>query len=292
MQISVGIPSYNEGTSLVNLIENVLFAKLPPTVRLIEVIVSDDSNDRTLKLLTRFADNKTVRIFHHDQRRGVSAAWNEILTESKGDLIVLIDADTIPSDDFLAKISSKSIESDAGLIAANSFPLNPKSFFAKASFFVGLWLQEVRRSFGTNPFTVIGRGLAIKRETAKKIVLPAKLLAPDLYISCRVKELGYEIQYAEEAVVYFKPTTSARDFASQVIRAFLGHRQLKNYSKTTLQKVSFRNLMTKTIRIARHYPVPALATILACILLPFWLPTVIRGASNYRWDIPKTSKFQ
>ena len=292
MQISVGIPSYNEGTSLVNLIEKILSAKLPPSVKLLEVIVSDDSNDGTASMLTRFAGNKAIRLFHHDKRRGVSAAWNEILAESKGDIIILVDADTIPSDDFLAKISSKSIESEAGLIAANSAPMTPKSFFARASFFVGLWLQEVRRSFGANPFTVIGRGLALKREVAKKVVLPTGLLSPDLYISCRVKELGYEIQYAEDAVVHFKPTTSARDFASQVIRAYIGHRQLNGYSETTLQKVPFKDLTKRAIGIAKHYPLHALATALAYILLPFSLPRVIKGASNHLWDVPKSSKLK
>jgi len=292
LQISVGIPSYNEGTSLVNLIEKVLSARLPSNIKLIEVIVSDDSNDGTPKMLTRFAGNKTVRLLQHNKRRGVSAAWNEILAESKGDLIVLIDADTIPSDDFLAKISSKLIESGAGLVAANSSPLDPKSFFARASFFVGIWLQEVRRSFGANRFTVIGRGLAIKREIAKKIVMPTELLAPDLYIACRVKELGYGIQYAEDAIVYFRPTTSVRDFASQVIRAFLGHRQLNGYSEETLQRVPFKDLITKAIRVARRYPIHAVATVLAYTLMPFSLPKVIRGASNYLWDIPKSSKLQ
>jgi len=292
LQISVGIPSYNEGTSLVNLIEKILSEKLPSDMELLEVIVSDDSDDGTPKMLARFAGNKILKLFHHEGRRGVSAAWNEILAESKGDLIVLIDADTIPSDEFLAEISSKTIGSGAGLVAANSSPLAPKSFFARASFFVGLWLQEVRRSFGANPFTVIGRGLAIKREVAKKIVLPTNLLSPDLYVSCRVKELGYEIQYAEDAVVYFKPTTSARDFASQVIRAFLGHRQLNDYSKRTLQKVPFMDLIIKAIHIARRYPVHALATVLAYMLFPFSLLRVIRGASNYLWDVPKSSKFQ
>jgi len=292
LQISVGIPSYNEGTSLVNLIDKILSAKLPSGIRLLEVIVSDDSDDGTHLMLARFATNKTVRLFHHDGRRGVSAAWNEILAESKGDIIVLIDADTIPSDDFLAKISSKAIESKTGLVAANSAPMTPISFFAKASFFVGLWLQEVRRSFETNPFTVIGRGLALKREVAKKIILPTGLLSPDLYISCRVKELGYGIQYAEDAVVYFRPTTSARDFASQVIRAYVGHRQLYRYSRITLQRVPFRDLITKALGIARRYPIDALATALAYMLLPFSLPRVIGGASNYLWDASKSSKLK
>ena len=292
MQISVGIPSYNEGKSLVNLIEKILSAKLPSNMKLLQVIVSDDSNDGTPRMLAKFAGNKILKLSHHDARRGVSAAWNEILAESKGDIIVLIDADTIPSDDFLAKISSKTIESGAGLVAANSSPMAPKSFFARPSFFVGLWLQEVRRSFGANRFTVIGRGLAIKREVAKKIVLPTNLLSPDLYMSCRVKELGYEIRYAEDAIIYFRPTTSARDFASQVIRAFLGHRQLNDYSKRTLQNVPFTNLITKAIHIARRYPVHALATVLVYMLFPLSLPRVISGASNHLWDVPKSSKFQ
>lgn len=293
MQISVGIPSYNEGASLVNLIERALSAKLPSSMNLLEIIVSDDSDDETPKMLSRFAGNKIVKVLHHEKRRGVSSAWNEVLAETTGDIIVLIDADTIPSENFLAVLASRLVSSkNIGLVAANSSPLNPQSFFAKASFFVGLWLQEVRKSFMANAFTVIGRGLALRREVAKKMILPTELLAPDLYISCRVKELGYEIEYAEDAIVYFKPTTSARDFALQVIRAFVGHRQLNVYSERTLQKVSFIDLITKAFHIAKNYPIHAIATALAYMLLPFSLPRAIRKASNYLWDISKSSKLK
>jgi glycosyltransferase involved in cell wall biosynthesis len=291
LEISVGIPSYNEGASLPFLISRILSQKLPSNIRLREVIISDDSDDETAKLLEEFSKNEIVKVLHHQERRGVSAAWNEILTEALGEIIVLVDADTIPSPDLLASLSSK-ISSDVGLVAANSSPLPPKSFFARASFFVGRWLQEIRRSFEANQFTVIGRALAIRSDIAKKITLPKDLLAPDLYISCRVRELGYDIAYAEDAIVHFKPTESVKDFASQVVRASLGHKQLKEYSRTTLRKVSFPVQIAKALKVARNYPLCALATVMAYILLPFTLPRVLRGASNYLWEVPETSKFK
>lgn len=291
MEISVGIPSYNEGAALPFLISRILAQKLPSNIRLREVIISDDSDDETAKLLEEFSKNEIVKVLHHQQRIGVSAAWNEMLTEARGDIIVLVDADTMPSPNLLASLSSK-ISSDVGLVAANSSPLPPKSFFARASFFVGRWLQEIRRSFEANQFTVIGRALAIRSDIAKQIALPKDLLAPDLYISCRVRELGYDIAYAEDAIVHFKPTESVRDFASQVVRASLGHKQLKEYSRTTLRKVSFPVQIAKALKVARNYPLCALATVMAYILLPFTLPRVLRGASNYLWEVPETSKFK
>lgn len=292
MDISVGIPSYNEGASLPGLIAGILSQNLSPNMHLLEVLVSDDSNDGTPELLEEVAKNSaSIKLLHHQERRGVSVAWNEILTEARGHIIVLVDADTIPSPDLLASLSSK-ISSNVGLVGANSSPLTPKSFFAKASFFVGKWLQEIRRSFEANHFTVIGRGLAIRSEVAKKTTLPKDLLAPDLYIACRTKELGYDIAYAEDAMINFKPTESISDFASQVVRAFLGHRQLKKYSGTTLKKISIPSQIAKAFKVARNYPLCAMATAVAYALLPFTLPRVLRGASNYLWEVPETSKLK
>lgn len=293
MEISVGIPSYNEGAALPFLISRILSQKLPANIKLREVIISDDSNDETPKMLEEFSKTEMVKVLHHQQRRGVSTAWNEILSTAQGDVIALIDADVMPSENLLALLCSEILAyTRIGLVAANSSPLPPKSFFAKASFFIGKWLQEIRRSFEANQFTVIGRALAIRGDIAKKIVLPKDLLAPDLYISCRVRELGYDIAYAEDAIVHFKPTESVRDFASQVVRASLGHRQVKEYSKTALRKVSFASQVVKALKVARNYPLCALATAIAYILLPFTLPRVLRGASNYLWEVPETSKFR
>ena len=292
LEISVGIPSYNEGASLPNLITSIVSQNLPPSMHLLEVLVSDDSNDETSELLEEVAKNNTsIRSFHHRARRGVSAAWNEILAEARGDVIVLVDADTVASPDLLVLLSSR-ISSKIGLVAANSSPLSPKTFFAKASFFVGKWLQEIRRSFEANQFTVIGRGLAIRSDVAKKVTIPKDLLAPDLYIACRVKELGYDIAYAEDAIINFRPTESMRDFASQVVRAFLGHRQLRKYSGTTLKKIGVPSQIVTAFEVARSYPLYAMATAIAYILLPFTLPRVLRGASHYLWDVPETSKLK
>ena len=293
MEISIGIPSYNEGASLGNLVEKIYSQKLPSNMKLIEVIVSDASSDGTEKKLGEMAKKYgSLRVLHHEERRGVSAAWNEILGECRGDVIILVDADTIPSDTLLYSLSSKIEPSKIGLVAANSSPLEPGTFFGRASYFVGVWLQEIRRSFNANQFTVIGRGLAVRREVAKQIVLPTDLLAPDLYVSCRVKELGYEILYAEDAIIHFKPTETVRDFASQVVRASLGHKQLNGYSQMSLQKVGMLNQVAKALHVAKEYPIHAIATCIAYALLPFILPRVMKGASTHLWEVPKTSKLR
>lgn len=294
LEISVGIPSYNEGASILNLIATLNSETLAPNMKLLEVLVTDDSHDGTERKLEELATKyNSLRILHHQERRGVSAAWNEILREARGDVIVLVDADVIPSNTLLSTLSSKIFSSPGiGLVAANSSPLQPATFFGRASYFVGVWLQEVRRSFHANQFTVIGRGLALRSEVAKKVVLPTDLLSPDLYLGCRVKELGFEIAYAEDAIVHFKPTESVRDFASQVVRASLGHKQLNGYSQTTLQKVSMLNQMAKALYVAKEHPIHAIATGIAYALLPFNLPRVIKGASSHLWEVPQTSKLR
>ena len=87
----------------------------------------------------------------------------------------------------------------------------------RASVFISSWLRSVRLT-GLSQYTVMGRALAIDTSVAKRIRIPS-MIAIDLYLECRVIEMGLDVAYNDSAVVYFKPANSMQDLASQVIRA-------------------------------------------------------------------------
>ena len=75
----------------------------------------------------------------------------------------------------------------------------------------------------------MGRALSVTSEVAKKIIIPRDIISIDLYVQCKILEFGLEIVYNDNALVYFLPPNKVFDFASQVIRAAIGHKQLHAY---------------------------------------------------------------
>ncbi|HZS55766.1 MAG TPA: glycosyltransferase family 2 protein [Bryobacteraceae bacterium] len=89
-QLSVVIPAYNEEATLAVVIHKLL--RLPS---LFEVIVVDDgSTDRTAKIASQLADqHPQIRLLHQDRNQGKSQAVIAGIAATRGDVVVIQDAD-------------------------------------------------------------------------------------------------------------------------------------------------------------------------------------------------------
>lgn len=88
MRVSVVIPTYNRARELKRAIDSVLAqTQLPAEV----VIIDDGSDDGTLQMLESYKEGR-IRIFEQSNR-GVSAARNRGIVESKNDWVAFLDSD-------------------------------------------------------------------------------------------------------------------------------------------------------------------------------------------------------
>jgi len=261
-RVTVGIPSYNEEMNISNLLRSIIeLNKLdnrPESTNndnscekdeyynsgtrednrmiaakdfaICEIIISDDSSDNTYRLVETLATENpslSIKLLHHDNRRGVPSAWNEIFKEAIGEIIVLYDADIIISNSTTENLV-RSISDGIGLCASNSQPLVLKeSAVSRASVFIAEWLRWIRKT-GLSQYTAMGRALSILSQVAKRITIPEDVIALDLYLQCKVVELGFKVVYNDEALVYFRPPENMEDFSSQIIRATNGHKQIRH----------------------------------------------------------------
>jgi len=218
-RITVGIPSYNERQNITNLLQ----AIEEQHTQIFEVLISDDSSDNTPSLVRDFAQHSLldIQLFHHDKRRGAAAAWNEIIQRAAGEIVVLYDADTIPHPSCTEQLVSH-IQGNVGICASNSQPVQAAGIAGRASVFISEWLRSVRLA-QLSQYTVMGRALAISSGEAKKVEIPTNVIAIDLYMQCKILEMGRDVIYNDSAIVCFKPANSIYDLASQVVRAVNGH---------------------------------------------------------------------
>ncbi|MGI0049545.1 MAG: glycosyltransferase, partial [Nitrososphaera sp.] len=284
-RVTVGIPAYNEERNIASLLQS-----LEGQRSLIsEVIVSDDSSDRTPDIVRDFAKRSSLHItlFHHDERRGAAAAWNEIFQRAAGDSIVLYDADTIPHPSCTEQLASR-VSKDTALCASNSQPVQAAGIAGRASVFISNWLRSVRLS-GLSQYTVMGRALAIDAAVAKEIQVPADMIAIDLYLQCRVLEMGLGVAYNDDAVVYFKPANSMQDLASQVVRAVNGHDQIKDRVSRLKIGLPLHVAGAQALKNAVTDPAGAFSAVIGYSLMPYYMSR-LKHTDSAKWHTADSSK--
>ena len=283
--VTVGIPAYNEEKNIASLLKSIE-GQQGSLIK--EVIISDDSSDGTAGAVRRFSKNSRLDIvhLHHRRRRGAAAAWNEIFARAAGDAIVLYDADIVPRRDCTARLAG-ALES-ASLCASNSQPVPTGGIAGRASAFISRWLQSVRQA-GLSKYTAMGRGLAIDAAVAKKIAVPRDIIAIDLYLQCKVIEMGLDVEYDDGAVVYFQPASSMEDLASQVLRAVRGHCQLRDYVAKLGMDLPLSVALSRTARAITSDPVGAASTAIGYARIPYYKRR-LAGTDSALWHTAKSSK--
>lgn len=320
-RITVGIPSFNEELNISGLLQSIIkLNKLESndvdtqnnsdykddgSIRsettgeksadkffvITEVIISDDSSDDTCRIVEAIAAENpslSVKLIHHDRRRGVSAAWNEIFRKATGDIIVLYDADIIIDKNTTAFLVG-SIREGIGLCASNSKPLVlKKSTISRASVFIADWLRSVRKK-GLSQYTVMGRALSISSHMAKRITIPEDVIALDLYVQCKVLEQGFGVVYNDKALAYFKPPDNMVDFSSQIIRAMNGHKQIESLKTGLCTRLPLRKGLVATLKGIIKDPKGAVCLI-SCYALLQYYSLKITNVDSSKWHIAKSTK--
>lgn len=286
--VSVGIPSYNEELNIKTVLGNLIRSNLD-SIDIVEIIISDDSTDDTPNIVEQFMQDHSNKIIflHDDKRRGAANAWNNIMQHATGEIIVLYDADVIPDANCTVELVHK-INNNVGICASNARPVRDRGIPAKGTMFVSEWLESVRKK-QLSEYTVMGRGLSIRSDIAKKISIPEGLIAIDLYLQNKVLEMGYDVVFNPNAVVIFKPTRTFVDFISQVVRAVNGHNQLKNLGYDVKNKLALRTALKEFFRVASKNPLGALSTCICYIMIPFYVKR-IKNTDSALWHTAKSTK--
>jgi glycosyltransferase involved in cell wall biosynthesis len=286
--VSIGIPSYNEESNIKTILESVISSNLN-LIYLSEIIISDDSTDDTPHIVKQFMKNHSKKIIflHNNERRGTANAWNDIIQNATGQIIVMYDADVKPNPNCTLELVNK-IKNNVGICASNPRPIPGQGIPAQGTIFVSDWLESVRKR-QISEYTVMGRGLSIRSDIAKKITIPGSLIAIDLYIQSKVMEMGYDVVYNPHAIVQFKPAKTFVDFSSQVIRASKGHDQLKKLGYEVKKQLALKTAIVEYIRVALRNPNGALSTCLCYIMIPFYMSR-INNVDAALWHTAKSTK--
>jgi glycosyltransferase involved in cell wall biosynthesis len=295
--VTIGIPSYNEGKNIIRLIQLIRREKKNNNLNIIEVIISDDSDDDTPKIVKDYI-NKSKHDFrilyiHHNKRRGQAEAWNEIFKEAKGKYILLLDADIVIERDCIYHMVRRiSKNKKIGLVAGRTECSPENNIASIASHVISKWLHILRETYPQSQYTTMGRVILIRSTLAKKIKIPKGIISDDLYLQCMAYKHGYKVAYEKRAIIYFKPTKNIKEFISQGIRGYIGHKQLNNYINNYIPtKLPIKKQISIFVKMATNIGYKKLfITILAYLIGTIFIPITWRGSINYIWEVAKSTK--
>lgn len=210
MLVSFIIVAYNEQDTLTKLFDDIKKQDYPHN--LIEVILVDGmSTDNTRQIMTNFKEdssNFNRIVIKENEKKTLPCGWNVALKESKGDLIIRVDAhSTIPSDFITKNVECiKSGEKICGGFRPNIIDDETSwkrtLLLAETSMF-GSSIAPYRRNIGNTYVKSVFHG-AYSKEVFDNVGLYNELLArtEDNEMHYRMRRAGYKICFNPEIVSY------------------------------------------------------------------------------------------
>ncbi|MHA7647279.1 glycosyltransferase [Nitrosopumilus sp. S4] len=229
-KISIIIPAYNEEKVIKNTIEGLLETKYPKK----EIIFVDDgSKDKTLEIASEFKEQIKVL---QKENGGKASALNYGLVYSTGEIIVIVDADTIIGRNSLKEIvKGFEISEHVAAVAGNIKVRNRVNWLTKCQaleYITGI--QIVRRAFDVfGSITIVPGALgAFKKSLLTESGAYGKeTIVEDFDQTIKLLKAGLITQGSSKATAYTEAPNTFRDFFAQRKRWYRGNIQvLKRHS--------------------------------------------------------------
>lgn len=291
--IVIGIPAYNEATSLPNLLKDLQKQSLQNNVMKV-VVISDGSNDGT-ELVVKQLKLSNVEISTNKKRVGKSKIVSQIFdTNSNADAIVLLDADVrLLQKDVISQLVRPVFAKKADLVTAKVLELPPRNFLQKILINSMNLKRDIFDSLrnGKNLYTCHGRVRAFSPKLFNQLRIPSNA-SEDAFSYLFVQKNNLLYHYLKSVAVYYQIPSTLHDHIKQSQR-FLKHTVVlsPHFSKEFLKKeysIPISLACKKLIKYLIIHPILT-TSYLFLLLLAKFLPKPTENSSP-TWNIARSSK--
>ncbi|ARM76203.1 glycosyltransferase [Acidianus manzaensis] len=227
---SIVIPAKNEEKVLGRLLdrlENQEYDKSKYEI----FVVEDGSTDNTLEICKNYKEMyENMNCIHLEKSNvpnGKSRALNYVLRLSKGEIIGIFDADTVPRLDTLSYVSAKFSDPSIAGVQGRLVPINVReSVIARFASLEELFYE----------YSIAGRarlGFFVPLEGTCSFIRKSVLdevggwneysLTEDLDLSLKISSMGYKIVYSPTIIAWREVPISLRSLIKQRLRWYRGH---------------------------------------------------------------------
>lgn len=224
LSVSVVVPAYNEEVGIEAAVRSILATEH----RHIEVVVVDDgSTDRTAEIVEAIDDGRLKLV--RKQNGGKAAALNVGIANSSGEVVVMVDGDTMFEPGTITFLVRRMADRSVGAVSGNTKVGNREGL-------LGLW-QHIEYVIGFNldrrmyevlrcmP-TVPGAIGAFRREALMEVgLVSTDTLAEDTDLTMAILRAGWKVLYEQDAIAWTEAPGSLRGLWRQRYRWSYGTMQ-------------------------------------------------------------------
>ena len=217
MKITLLIPAYNEELTIQSCVESCLKQSRP----LDEIIVvNDGSTDGTAAILAELGDS--IRVVNTPKNMGSKSAAQEFgMSYVTGDILIMTDADTLLSPDFVRYVEEdfqdENVHAVAGYI--KSLPHNWLTACRELDYIIGQDVHKKAQSNINSIMVIPGCGAGFRLSTFREhITFDHDTATEDLDFTYKLHKQGFRIHYDERAVVNTQDPATLPSYINQIRR--------------------------------------------------------------------------
>jgi poly-beta-1,6-N-acetyl-D-glucosamine synthase len=289
LKCSIGIMAYNEEQNIARLLYALQKQKLEKVIIENITVVSSGCTDNTENIVRRLAkDDPRMVLIVQEKREGKSSAINLWLNNTRGKILVMESADTIPLENTIENLVLQFKNDQIGMSGARPVPKNdPKTFWGFAAHL--LWSLHHTISL-ENP--KMGETVAFRNVFGQ---IPKSSSVDEAEIESRIVKNGFKVVYVPDAIIQNKGPENFSDFIKQRRRIYAGHLALQKkykYAVSTASGIKIFRLLLKNFswdfRSVIFTPFVIIAEIYGRFL--GWYDFTFKKRESTIWEIAKSTK--
>ena len=201
--VSILIPAYCEANAIAMAVEGTLALDYP---RFEVIVINDGSTDATLDRVKPFLSYPRVRLIDKTVNEGKAMALNDAMPCCRGDLVVVMDADSSPDPAMLRRMVPHFLSTRVGAVAGNPRVRNRRTLLSQLQMVefcsvIGL-LRRAQRIWGR--VMCVSGVVGMFRKAA---IIDAGLFTPgmateDIDLTWKLQKKFYDVRYEGAAVVW------------------------------------------------------------------------------------------
>lgn len=274
LTVTIGIPAYNEEANIGRLLRSLLLQEKNNFNLKQIIVISDGSTDLTNSIVESFK-NPIIKLIKERTRVSQQIRQNQLISLFKGDVLIIIEADTLPYDDktlsILVAPFLKDNNQKIAMVTGKAISLQAKTLVEKIDSH-GMKIKDNIFSEwrnGDNLYLTSGHAMkALSRNFASKLIFPTDV-PEDSYTYFRLKQLGLRMIKQQYAKAYVRRASNLKDYIRRNKKFAGGREALKNYFSKDLVNREFTppiNLLIKHLLSAAFHS-PLLTTLYLLVSL-------------------------
>ncbi len=211
--VTVGIPTYEAGMSLVKTVESILTQTGFAAVREILIIVDGSTVNPEIEKKLK---HRLVRFVYSKKREGQSARINDILKFAEGELVIVTNDDVILSSTLVEEVIKEYNHNAFDFASCRLLPLSPLSFTESVLSFPAYLTNSILDMLDQDNYLFFnGRLIVFTKAFTQHLRIPAEVWNNDAFLYLQSKQKKGKFRFIRNAVTYFRAPSSVKEYYNQ-----------------------------------------------------------------------------